>query len=589
LLTVHVLLAVATWLVLLVVAYREWSTRRRLDVEIRERVQVEQALQRRGRYLKALAEVNQLLLAHPGYREVYEGILRLLGLAAGASRVYIFENHFGEGCSLLASRRAEWCAPGILPQIDNPQLKSMELARSACRRWLPLLENDKAVTGNVSHVPPEERELMESQQIQSILVLPMRVDGVFFGFIGFDQCDRPRDWQDSEVYLLQSAAYTLSQHIERRHGLEEIALQRTQLRTFLDNLPGFAFMKDVEGIYTLVNRQFFEKLGVGEYDVLGKTDKEIFPAGFASRYRADDLTVISTGQSMILEELFGREDESEMVVSTRKVPLRDPDGQIIGVTGLSIDISDRKRVENEINQLNTELEERVRKRTEQLQLANEELEAFCYTVSHDLRGPLTGIRGFSQLLLDELRSEERTEQEYVRRVVDITDRTLQLIDDLLGLSRAARTDLYLTPVDLSAMVQNLAAELQLQSPERKVCFHIQEGVFAEGDENLLRVVVQNLVCNAWKYTSRKPQAEIRFGTLPINGETVYYVRDTGAGFRMEYVDRLFQAFNRLHTAHEFPGTGVGLATVRRIIQRHRGRVWAEGEVGQGATFYFTLP
>jgi PAS domain S-box-containing protein len=465
----------------------------------------------------------------------------------------------------------------------------MELARSACRRWLPLLQSDKTVTGSLSHLPPEERELLESQQIQSILVLPIHVDGAFFGFIGFDQCDRPRDWQDSEIYLLQSAAYTLSQHIERRHGLDEIALQRTQLRTFLDNLPGFAFLKDVDGVYTLINRQFIDELGLEEHRVLGKTDHEIFPPSLAKKYRSDDLTVISTGQSLVLEEGLGLEDENEKVVSARKVPFRDGDGQVVGVIGLCIDISDRKRVENEINQLNTELEERVRKRTEQLQLANEELEAFCYTVSHDLRGPLTGIRGFSQLLLDELHCEERTEQEYVRRVVDITDRTLQLIDDLLGLSRAARSDLHLAQVDLSAMVQNLAAELQLQNPERKVCFHIQERVYAEGDENLLRVVVQNLIYNAWKYTSRKPHAEIRFGTLLINGETVYYVRDTGAGFRMEYVDRLFQAFNRLHTAHEFPGTGVGLATVRRIIQRHGGRVWAEGEVEHGATFYFTLP
>lgn len=587
--TFHLLLAIGTWLVLMFVAYREWRTRRRLAEEIRERMQVEQALQRRGRYLKALAEMNQLLLTCPGYREVYEGILRLLGLAAGASRVYIFENHPGESGALLTTRRAEWCAPGILSQIDNPRLKSIDLDRSAYRRWLPFLESDKTVTGTVSLFPDDERELLASQQIQSILILPMRVAGTFFGCIGLDQCDRPREWQDSEIYLLQVAASTLSRHIEQRRALEEIALQRTQLKTFLDNLPGFAFLKDINGAYAYANRQFLEDLGAGEDEVLGKTDYQIFPAPLAGKYRSDDLTVISTGQPLVLEEGLGLTDESKMVVSTRKVPLRDPDGRIIGVIGLCIDISDRKRVENEVNRLNTELEERVRKRTEQLLLANEELEAFCYTVSHDLRGPLTGIRGFSQLLLDELRSEERSEREYVKRVVDITDRTLQLIDDLLGLSRAARTDLRLVQVNLSEMVQSVAAELQLQFPDRKVCFHIQQGVFADGDENLLRVVIQNLIHNAWKYTSKKPDADIRFGTLQISGGQVYYVRDTGAGFRMEYVDRLFQAFSRLHTAHEFPGTGVGLATVKRIVQRHGGRVWAEGDVGKGATFYFTLP
>lgn len=235
------------------------------------------------------------------------------------------------------------------------------------------------------------------------------------------------------------------------------------------------------------------------------------------------------------------------------------------------------------------LEERVAQRTAELQFANEELESFCYTVSHDLRGPLTGIRGFTQLLLEELPPSEENGREYASRVIDITDRTLKLIDDLLALSRAARTELQRAQADLSEMALNVAAELQLQNPDRQVQFHIQEGVRAECDSSLLRIVLQNLISNAWKYTSKVSPAEIRFCSVCEDKGVVYCVADNGAGFRMEYVDRLFQAFSRLHTAHEFPGTGIGLATVRRIVQRHGGRCWAEGEVGKGASFYFTLP
>lgn len=459
----HLLLPMATWILLIFLVFRERRARKRLALEMGERIQVEQALQRRSRYLKALADVNQLLLANPGYREAYEGILRLLGLAAGASRVYIFENHVGEAGEILTSMRAEWCAPGVEGQIDNQSLQRMQFEKSDFRRWVPPLQQGKLVTGNLSDFTPEEQTALKAQQIKSILILPMNVNGGFFGYLGINQCDREREWDDSETYLLRSAAMTLCQHIERQNALNEIEFQH--------------------------------------------------------------------------------------------------------------------RV----------LEDRVRERTAQLELANEELEAFCYTVSHDLRGPLTGIRGFSQLLIEELDETRETERDYAGRVMDITDRTMQLIDDLLSLSRAARTELKLCSVNLSGIAQLIAAELQLQFPERRVSFEIQENVTAQGDEGLLKAVLQNLLHNAWKYSSKKDMAQIRFGASTVSGETVFYVSDNGAGFKMEYVGRLFQAFSRLHTAHDFPGTGVGLATVRRIVQRHGGRVWAEGEVDKGASFYFTLP
>jgi len=572
---------------LFLLAYRS-EVNRQLTAEILQRDLAEQGVRQRERYLKGLAEMNRLLLTHAGFRQIYEGILRILGEISRASRVYLFENH-NDGDRLLTSQRGEWCAQGVSSQIDNPHLQNMDFDRSALSRWLSLLERGEFITGNVESLPPEERELHESQQIRSILVLPIMVNSRLFGFLGFDQCDRERQWQEFEINLLQSAVLTLSQHIEQQQAMEEVAQQRLQLRTFLDNLPGYAFLKDTEGRYLLANRDFCRELGRPEGAIIGRTDDDLFPSEVAERYRSDDRAVLSTGREFAIEEVPGQEAEGRKVLSTRKVPLRDQYGMIVGIVGLCIDITDRKKAEQEIQSLNAELEERVQQRTEELQQANEELEAFCYTVSHDLRGPLTGIRGFSQLLLDELTDSMEDARDYTMRLLDITDRTLQLIDDLLALSRASRSELRRGTVDLTGMAQTIAAELQLESPDRRVTFHIQDDVSGYGDESLLRVVLTNLINNAWKYTSKKPAAEIRFCTLRLKGEMVYCVRDNGAGFKMSYVDRLFQAFCRLHTAHEFPGTGVGLATVRRIIQRHRGRVWAEGEEGNGASFYFTLP
>jgi PAS domain S-box-containing protein len=585
----HGIFAIATLALLLVVALREWRIRKRLATEIATRIQAEQTLQRRERYLKALAEVSQLLLDWPAYLKAYEGILRLLGEASGASRVYIFQNHRDENGRLLTSQRAEWCAAGITPQIDNPDLQGMVFAESACRHWLPLLEQGKPVAGRVTELSAEERKLLESQDIRSILILPLMVKGALFGFIGFDQCDRERLWEDSEIYLLHSAAHTLSQYIERQQAMTEVAQQRLQLKAFFDCLPGFAFLKDTEGVYRMVNREFCAELGLGEEAIIGRTDHDLFPPAVAGKYRDDDLQVIRTGQVLAIEEGIGYGQNEGPIVSTRKVPLRDADGMIIGVVALCVDITERKNAETEVQRLNVDLEERVARRTEQLQQLNDELEAFCYTVSHDLRGPLTGIRGFCQLVLDDLQNHEGQACAYITRVLDITDRTSQLIDDLLTLSRSARVELVCSPVDLSSMVETVAAELQLQEQHRQVTFSIAEGVQVVGDENLLRIVIQNLLGNAWKYSSRQPAAEIRFGTLQTEGETLCYVSDNGAGFKSDYADRLFQAFTRLHTSHDFPGTGIGLAIVSRIIKRHGGRVWAEGEEGRGATFYFTLP
>jgi signal transduction histidine kinase len=245
---------------------------------------------------------------------------------------------------------------------------------------------------------------------------------------------------------------------------------------------------------------------------------------------------------------------------------------------LKKEIDKRKRVETRIQGMNTEL-----------LAANKELEAFSYSVSHDLRGPLRGIDGFSLALLEDYADKlDEDGKDYLHRVRAATQRMGILIDDLLNLSRVTRTEMRLEKTDLSAVARSVAVELQKTEPDRRVDFRNEEGLEAFVDSRLIRIVFENLLGNAWKFTSKCESACIEFGGMHCDRNVTYYVRDNGAGFHQAYAGRLFGAFQRLHDRNEFPGTGVGLATVQRIIHRHGGRIWAESEVDRGATFYFTL-
>jgi len=290
------------------------------------------------------------------------------------------------------------------------------------------------------------------------------------------------------------------------------------------------------------------------------------------------------------EYTLRRKDTGETWVGSYSFsPIRNKDNAIVGAVVTARDITDRKRTELKILRLNEELEQRVRDRTVQLEAANKELEAFAYSVSHDLRAPLRGIDGWSLALLEDYQSQldERACQ-YIERVRSETQRMGQLIDDLLQLSRVTRSQIQKAKVNLSALAQTIVKHLQETQPARQFDISIAPGLTAMGDDRLLEIALINLFNNAFKFTGKLPLARIEFGKTIVDGRQVFFIRDNGAGFDMAYSTKLFGAFQRMHKQTEFPGTGVGLATVQRIIHRHAGRIWAEAKVDQGATFYFTI-
>jgi signal transduction histidine kinase/GAF domain-containing protein len=259
-------------------------------------------------------------------------------------------------------------------------------------------------------------------------------------------------------------------------------------------------------------------------------------------------------------------------------PLRDDDGQVRGVVAAFLDITEREKAEIELRQRSADLE-----------ASNRELEAFSYSVSHDLRAPLRSIAGFSNVLYEDYADKLDEEgKQYLKKIEASSDLMGQLMDDLLKLSRVTRSELNIEKFNLSEMAHEVVRELVKNEPSRKVKVTIASDLNVQGDKNLLNLVLQNLLGNAWKYSSKTTKPRIEMGTIKHNGKQAYFVRDNGVGFDMAYANKLFQPFQRLHKATEFAGTGIGLATVQRIVRRHGGEVWAESRVGEGATFYFTL-
>lgn len=360
---------------------------------------------------------------------------------------------------------------------------------------------------------------------------------------------------------------------------------------------------DLKGRVTFCNQAAERLYGLRQDDMLGRPILEWIVEQQQEGFMRTVESVCSEGSDLRFQTTHVNCDGDLIPVEQSLAPVRDWRGLIMGITSVVHD--QREHIEQEklrieqasqqlfvdrMEKMQAELECRIDQRTRDLQVANEELESFSYSVSHDLRAPLRAIEGFSAILMQDFASQLPAEgQILLQRVRQAIYRMNQLVDDLLGLSMVSRHELHAESVDLSQISAHIVGRLAAEAPERQVIWQIQPEVEAKGDPHLLEVLLENLLGNAWKYSRKVAQSRIELGVLPDQPEgAVYFVRDNGAGFDMQYAHKLFTPFQRLHGASEFEGTGIGLATVARIVRRHGGRVWAESQPDAGSTFYFTL-
>jgi PAS domain S-box-containing protein len=378
---------------------------------------------------------------------------------------------------------------------------------------------------------------------------------------------------------------------ERKQMIEALAAQEREFRTLAENSPDNIIRYDVNCRAIYVNPALEKTLGTPVSEILGTTPVEAALIDEPEKYQAKIAKVFKTGIDDEIDIVLPDRGEGVRYHNIRFVAERGADGAVTGVQAIGRDVTERKQAEEEIQKMNRELEKRVVERTSQLQAANRELEAFAYSVSHDLRAPLRHIDGFLELLQKRIAEKlDKRSQHYMDTISDAAKRMGVLIDDLLAFSRMGRCEMATKSVELGVLVQEVIHEYKPETQDRLIHWHIADLPTVTGDRAMLRAALTNLIANALKFTRQRQPAEIAIGYLPNqNTETIIFIRDNGAGFDMAYADKLFGVFQRLHRVDEFEGSGIGLANVRRIIDRHGGRTWAEGQVNQGATFYFSLP
>ena len=490
--------------------------------------------------------------------------------------------------------------------------------------WTNDLMADASVVYSDDDTHKMAREFSSKWGVLGVVAAPIMIQDEVYGILDV-LFDLHREFTDEEINLVQNLADSAAVAINNARFIEEIEQARDEATQLYEITEQLASAADMDTVLDLITVKATELLG-SHGSAMMRFDE------------ARDLLVTASAHN-IAPELFeritarpgvgltGRAFQERRPMWTRNAPtdesLNPPEGDAaraveeVGVGAvLAVPVIVRDEAYGALNVFypgthdfsddevrllqtladsaavaigNARFIEEIQQRTAELDATNQELEAFSYSVSHDQRAPLRGIDGFSQALLNEYSDVlDEQAQHYLERVRTGSQRMGQLIDDLLALSQVTRGEMRRENVDLSELARTIVTGLQERDPERQVEFVIQDGVVLNGDTRLLRVALENLLGNAWKYTGKKQEARIEFGLTEDDGKRTCFIRDDGSGFDMAYADRLFGAFQRLHDASEFEGSGIGLATVQRIIHRHGGRIWAESAVGEGATFYFTL-
>ena len=530
-----------------------------------------------------LAEVCRIAVEVGNYRMAWVGY----ALQDGPRSIQLVA-HAGYEAIGLSSLNLSWS--DAYPTGRGP-------AGQAIRSGLP------QYIGDIAHAETafSRREEALAQGWRSALYLPLRDGPRTFGLLGL-YAGQVQDFPVEEVTLLQELADQLAfgigslrARLERSRAQElarQAATQLSEQASLLDRTRDAIMVRNLDQTIRYWNKGAENLYGWTSQEVLGKAMVELIPDNPQMLTDRMDKLLASGGEWTGELEMCTRHG-TMVYVQARWVVMRDDNDQINGVLVINTNITERKRARDEILELNANLEERVQQRTAQLEFANKQLEGFSFSLSHDLRTPLSGVDGFCQLLAKTLPKDDSNitavrQQHYLSRIQAGMVQMGELIDVMLALAQISRKTLRWEPVDLSALAQVLFNRYQRLEPERSALIHIEPGLRVSGDPQLLRQALDNLLGNAWKFCSARPLTEITFGHETRDGETIYFVRDNGAGFDMAYASKLFVTFERLHSPSEFAGTGIGLTTVQRIILRHGGRVWGEAVPDKGATFYFTL-
>ncbi|MHA2301022.1 MAG: PAS domain S-box protein, partial [Candidatus Thorarchaeota archaeon] len=430
-------------------------------------------------------------------------------------------------------------------------------------------------------------EWLERLEIRSAIVWPLLdVKKDLLGVLGIASSDKQEMEEESRVFF-ETVAGMFAQVLEKVKSQEALAEAEEKFRSIFNEIPiGLQLLKqDPEGDLRLIDvNPAIDTMLTPSTPLLGKTLEEIAPSHQKELVIEQCQRVLKERETWDTEDAIVEDNQVIRAVRTSIFPV------LPGMIAVSfLDLTERVRAEREVRRLNEQLNMLVDERTVELASANKELEAFAYTVSHDLRAPLRTMDGFSQALLEDYAEIlDDTANDYLNRIRRAANTMAGLIDDILDLSKVTRLEMDRVSVNLSLMAEEVVKDLKESDSERTVKIVIEEGMRNTCDRRLMRAALQNLLSNAWKFTSSIDDPVVEFGSVNVEGETVYYVKDNGAGFEMEFAEKLFKPFQRLHRADEFEGSGIGLATVERAISRHGGRIWAEGETGKGATFFFTL-
>lgn len=583
------------------------SARRELDE--RERVQDElyeahrqleanaHTLERRSQLLRMAAEVSRAASAILDPDELSQQVVTLAQQRFGLYYVGLFlMDKQGENVVLRAatgdagremlqaghqfpvgsSSMVGWCVANRQARIaldvgaDAVRFSNPLLPHTRSELALPLISRGQ-VLGALT-IQSEQEAAFSDEDIETFQTMADQLANAIQNARLYEQLQQElEERKRAEVQVRQLNA-ELEDRVERR----TLALKASEerFRALADNNPLRIRRYDRDGRYLYANAVSDDPDFKPE-QIIGKTIRELVEnpelVELAERCIRQ---VFDTGQPMQTEYQF---DENSFAL-WYLAPEFGPDGEVISVVTTTLDISERRRMEDEL-----------RARTLELQASNRELESFSYSVSHDLRAPLRALDGFSRILLDDFYdSLSEDGKGYLNRICEAAQHMAQLIDDMLRLSRITRAEMSHDPVNLTEMAHRILETLRRDEPTRNAQINVQEGLLANGDEGLLRMVMENLISNAWKFSAKSDPAKIEVGKILIEGKEAFFIRDNGVGFDMAYADKLFAVFQRLHSPSEFPGTGVGLAIVQRVIHRHGGRIWAESEPGKGSRFYFTL-